>query len=70
MLKEVEAPTALTSGRAEESKAWQHIEPVKLNAKNLDMNAFNQMFEKTHMADPDHDGRWRSAGRPCNHARR
>jgi len=56
VLKEVEAPTALTSGRAEESKAWQHIEPVKLNTKNLDMNAFNQMFEKTHMADPDHDG--------------
>jgi curved DNA-binding protein CbpA len=55
-LKEVEAPTALTSGRSEESKAWQHLEPVKLNAKNLDMNAFNQMFEKTHMADPDHDG--------------
>ena len=55
-LKEVEAPTALTSGRTEEAKAWQHIEPVKLNAKNLDMNAFNQMFEKTHMVDPDHDG--------------
>jgi len=55
-LKEVEAPTALTSGRTEESKAWQHLEPVKLNPKNLDMNAFNQMFEKTHMTDPDHDG--------------
>ena len=55
-LKEVEAPSALTSGRKEESKAWQHLEPVKLNPKNLDMNAFNQMFEKTHMTDPDHDG--------------
>jgi curved DNA-binding protein CbpA len=55
-LKEVEAPAALTSGRKEESKAWQHLEPVKLNPKNLDMNAFNQMFEKTHMTDPDHDG--------------
>ena len=55
-LKEVEAPSALTSGRKEESKAWQHLEPVKLNPKNLDMNAFNNMFEKTHMVDPDHDG--------------
>jgi len=55
-LKEVEAPVALTSGRTEEAKSWQHIEPVRLNSKNLDMNAFNQMFEKTHMVDPDHDG--------------
>jgi hypothetical protein len=55
-LKEVEAPTALTSGRTEESKAWQHLEPVKLNPKNLNLTAFNEMFEKTHMTDPDHDG--------------
>ena len=55
-LKEVEAPVALTSGRTEDAKAWKHIEPVRLNSKNLDMNAFNQMFEKTHMVDPDHDG--------------
>ena len=55
-LKEVEAPTALTSGRTEDAKAWKHVEPVRLNSKNLDMNAFNQMFEKTHMVDPDHDG--------------
>lgn len=55
-LKEVEAPVALTSGRTEAAKAWQHVEPVRLNSKNLDMNAFNQMFEKTHMVDPDHDG--------------
>jgi curved DNA-binding protein CbpA len=55
-LKEVTAPTALTSGRTEDAKAWQHVEPVRLNSKNLDMNAFNQMFEKTHMVDPDHDG--------------
>lgn len=55
-LKEVTAPTALTSGRSEEAKSWKHVEPVRLNSKNLDMNAFNQMFEKTHMVDPDHDG--------------
>ena len=52
----VEAPTVLTQGRSEDSKVWQHIEPVRLNAKNLDMNAFNQLFEKTRMPDPDDDG--------------
>lgn len=52
----VEAPTALSTGRQEESKNWQHSEPVKLNPKNLDMNAFNRMFEDTHMPDPDQDG--------------
>jgi curved DNA-binding protein CbpA len=55
-LKEVEAPSQLTSGRTEESKAWQHVEPVKLNPKNLNMKAFNDMFEKTHMQDPDSNG--------------
>jgi len=52
----VEAPTVITQGRSEDSKAWQHIEPVRLNAKNLDMNAFNQLFEQTRMPDPDDDG--------------
>lgn len=52
----VEAPTVLTQGRSEDSKVWQHIEPVRLNAKNLDMNAFNQLFEQTRMPDPDDDG--------------
>ena len=52
----VEAPTVLDTGRKEEAKQWQHVEPVKLNPKNLDMNAFNRMFEETHMPDPDQDG--------------
>jgi len=52
----VEAPATLTSGRTTDAAAWQHIEPVKLNPKNLDTTAFNQMFEKTHIVDPDHDG--------------
>jgi curved DNA-binding protein CbpA len=55
-LKEVGAPEQLTSGRTEESKAWQHVEPVKLNPKSLNLTAFNTMFEKTHMVDPDNDG--------------
>lgn len=36
---------------------WKHQgDPVRLNAKNLDMNAFNKLFEQTHMPDPDADG--------------
>jgi curved DNA-binding protein CbpA len=52
----VEAPKIIDTTRREEAKSWQHIEPVKLNPKNLDMNAFNKMFEQTHMPDPDNDG--------------
>jgi hypothetical protein len=32
------------------------VEPVRLNPKKLDMNAFNQMFEATRMPDPDDEG--------------
>ena len=52
----VEAPTAISTGRQVEAKKWEYSEPVKLNPKNLDMNAFNRMFEDTHMPDPDQDG--------------
>ncbi len=52
----VEAPTALKDSRAQESKQWEQIDPIRLNPKKLDMNAFNQMFEKTRMPDPDDDG--------------
>lgn len=55
-LQEVSAPSVLSSGRQEESKAWQHVEPVQLNPQKLDMDAFNRMFEQTHMPDPDSDG--------------
>lgn len=55
-LKKVDAPTALQTERQTESDKWQHTEPVRLNAKNLDMNAFNRMFEQTHIPDPDGDG--------------
>ena len=49
-------PTALNVNRDSEAEKWKHTEPVRLNAKNLDMNAFNKMFEQTHMPDPDSDG--------------
>lgn len=44
------------SQRAQEAEQWKHAEPVRLSAKNLDMNKFNQMFEETHMPDPDSVG--------------
>lgn len=52
----VEAPEKLTQGRKEESKNWEQVEPVRLNAKNLNMDAFNKMFEATRMPDPDDEG--------------
>ena len=44
------------SQRTQEAEQWKHAEPVRLNAKNVDMNKFNQLFEETHMPDPDADG--------------
>lgn len=52
----VEAPEKLTTGRTDEAKSWEHVEPVRLNAKNLNMDAFNKMFEETRMPDPDDEG--------------
>lgn len=52
----VEAPTALTSSRAQEEDKWKHVEPVALNPKKLDMQTFNAMFEKTRIPDPEEEG--------------
>lgn len=52
----VEAPEALQDTRKDESKQWEMVEPVRLNPKKLDMNAFNQMFEQTRIPDPEEDG--------------
>lgn len=46
----------MKSNRSESSKEFQHLEPVKLNPKNLNMEAFNKMFEATRMPDPEDDG--------------
>lgn len=60
--KKAEAPVHtgaadhLRGTREEEAKQWEHAEPIRLNAKNLDMNAFNKLFEESHMPDPDADG--------------
>jgi len=52
----VDAPASVASRRDAEDEKWKHAEPVRLNAKNLDMNAFNKLFEQTHIPDPDTDG--------------
>jgi curved DNA-binding protein CbpA len=53
----VQAPNSIHSQRDKESKQWDYGgEPVRLNAKNLDMNAFNKLFEENHLPDPDSDG--------------
>ena len=46
----------LRGTREQDAKQWEHVAPTRLDAKNLDMNAFNKMFEQTHMPDPDSDG--------------
>jgi curved DNA-binding protein CbpA len=52
----VDAPEVLQDSRKDESKQWEMVEPVRLNPKKLDMNAFNQMFEQTRIPDPEEDG--------------
>ena len=46
----------LRGTRDNDAKQWEHTEPIRLSAKNLDMNAFNKIFEETHIPDPDADG--------------
>jgi curved DNA-binding protein CbpA len=52
----VEAPSSVNMSRDADAEKWKHVEPVRLSAKNLDMNAFNKLFEQTHIPDPDSDG--------------
>ena len=40
----VDAPSSLNVSRDQEADKWKHAEPVRLNAKNLYMNAFNSLF--------------------------
>ena len=55
-LMKVDAPEALKDVRSGEQKQWEHIEPVRLNPKKLDLNAFNAMFEQTRIPDPEEEG--------------
>jgi len=52
----VEAPNVLKDSRSSESKQWTQADPIKLNPKKLDLTAFNEMFEKTRIPDPEEDG--------------
>ena len=52
----VDAPNVLKDSRAKEYENVKHIEPIKLNPKKLDVNAFNKMFEQTRIPDPEEDG--------------
>jgi len=51
-----ESPARLAGTREQASEAWKMSEPVKLNAKNLNINLFNKVFEETRLPDPDGDG--------------
>jgi curved DNA-binding protein CbpA len=52
----VEAPTALSSGRTNDAAAWKMVDPVQLNPSKLNLDAFNNMFEKTRIPDPEESG--------------
>ena len=52
----VEAPTALASTRSTHEEKWKMVEPVRLNPAKLDVQTFNDMFEKTKIPDPDESG--------------
>lgn len=51
----VEAPTVLNNTRSGEAEAWK-ITPIQLNPSKLNMDAFNTMFEKTRIPDPEESG--------------
>lgn len=42
--------------RQEDNDKWSSFKPTKLDPKNLNMKAFNDIFEQTHMKDLDEDG--------------
>lgn len=53
----VEAPAAISSGRSNEADAWKMVEPVHLNPSKLNLDAFNTMYEKTRIPDPEESDR-------------
>ena len=44
------------AGRSEAATGFAHVEPVRLDPKNLNMETFNRMFEQTRIPDPEDDG--------------
>ena len=47
---------SIQSSRATDMSKLDTIEPVRLNPKKLDLDAFNKLFEQTRIPDPDEDG--------------
>jgi hypothetical protein len=39
-----------------EADAWKMVDPVQLNPSKLNLDAFNSMFEKTRIPDPEESG--------------
>ena len=52
----VDAPNVLKDSRAKDYENVKHVEPIRLNPKKLDVDAFNKMFEQTRIPDPEEDG--------------
>ena len=46
----------MTETRASDDDRYKHVQPIALDPKNMNMNVFNEMFEKTRLPDPDEDG--------------
>jgi curved DNA-binding protein CbpA len=55
-LKKVDAPNLLKTERTTDAEAWKQVDPVRFNPDKLDMDAFNKMFEQTHVKDADAEG--------------
>jgi curved DNA-binding protein CbpA len=48
---------SIHKNRTQDSQSWaMPKEPVVLNAKDLNLTAFNKLFEETRIPDPDEDG--------------
>jgi hypothetical protein len=47
---------SVKAGRSEAATSFAHVEPVRLDPKNLNMETFNRMFEQTRIPDPEDDG--------------
>jgi curved DNA-binding protein CbpA len=54
----VEAPNKLADTRAETAVTWKQPEEssIRLNPKSLNLNAFNELFDKNKLPDPEGDG--------------
>jgi hypothetical protein len=52
----VSAPATLQKDRSGDAQAWEQVQPVRLDPKNLNMTVFNQLYEQTRIPDPEDDG--------------